>query len=154
GPPRTLLKVDILNIMGPSIVAAGALWGALQIPRQRLAAFTSTAVAIALLTPIVRGTPMLDGLPDPLEAYLRPVRGLSSFCLFPWAGFVFAGGVVGVLLADSRTSERESRVNACLAIAGTALAASAYAGSFLPSPYAHSEFWGGSPAFFAIRVGI
>src|SRR5262249_24533325 len=106
GPPRTLLKVDILNIMGPSIVAAGALWGALQIPRQRLAAFTSTAVAIALLTPIVRGTPMLDGLPDPLEAYLRPVRGLSSFCLFPWAGFVFAGGVVGVLLADSRTSER------------------------------------------------
>src|SRR4051812_48945008 len=28
GSPRTLLKIDILNIMGPSIVAAGIAWGA------------------------------------------------------------------------------------------------------------------------------
>ena len=27
GSPATLLKVDILNIMGPSIMAAAALWG-------------------------------------------------------------------------------------------------------------------------------
>jgi uncharacterized membrane protein len=154
GPPRSLLKVDVLNIMGPSIVAAGALWGALKNRRQRLAAFTSSAVAIALLTPIVRGMSMLDGLPDPLEAYLRPLRGFSSFCLFPWSGFVFAGGVVGVLLDDVRTPERESRLNAWLALAAAALAVAAYAGSFLPSPSAHSEFWGGSPSFFAIRVGI
>jgi fucose 4-O-acetylase-like acetyltransferase len=30
----------------------------------------------------------------------------------------------------------------------------AYAASFLPSPYADSEFWGGSPVFFAIRAGL
>ena len=34
-PARTLLKVDILNIMGPSIAAAGALWGAFRSPRAR-----------------------------------------------------------------------------------------------------------------------
>ena len=35
GSPRTLLKVDILNIMGPSIVAAAALWGAFRIAASR-----------------------------------------------------------------------------------------------------------------------
>ena len=40
GQLRTLLKVDILNIMGPSIVGAGALWGALRSTRARC---TSTA---------------------------------------------------------------------------------------------------------------
>jgi uncharacterized membrane protein len=154
GPPRTLLKVDILNIMGPSIVAAGALWGMFRGPGQRLVAFAASAIGISLLTPIVRAATVLGGLPDPLEAYLRPLRGFSSFSIFPWAGFVFAGAVVGVLLEDTRTPDGESRLNARFAIAAAALAAVAYAGSFLPSPYAHSEFWGSSPAFFALRVGL
>ena len=37
-PPRTLLKVDILNIMGPSIAAAAALWGAFRSTRARVVA--------------------------------------------------------------------------------------------------------------------
>ena len=35
--PRWLLKVDILNIMGPSIMAAAAIWGAVQHARGPLA---------------------------------------------------------------------------------------------------------------------
>jgi len=93
-------------------------------------------------------------LPDALEAYVRPLGGLATFSFFPWAGFVFAGAVVGVLLDQARVPERESRLNSWFAITGALLAAAAYAGSFLPTPYAHSEFWGGSPSFFAIRVGI
>ena len=154
GPPRSLLKVDILNVMGPSIVAAGALWGAARMSGQRLAAFAASAIAISLLTPIVRATPLLDGLPDPIEAYIRPLAGLSAFCFFPWAGFVFAGALAGVLLEGARTRDSESRLNTWLGLAGAALAVAAYAGSFLPTPYARSEFWGGSPAFFALRVGI
>jgi len=154
GAPRTLLKVDILNVMGPSIVAAGALWGSFRIPRRRLAAFAAVAAAISMVTPIVRVTRVLDGLPDVLEAYVRPLGGLSTFCFFPWSGFVFAGAVVGLLLDDTRSPDRESRVHWWFAIGGAALAAAAYAASLLPSPYAHSEFWGSSPAFFALRVGI
>jgi uncharacterized membrane protein len=154
GPPSSLLKVDILNVMGPSIVAAGALWGAFRMSGQRLAAFAVSATAISLLTPIVRATPLLDGVPDPIEAYIRPVRGLTNFCFFPWAGFVFAGALAGVLLEGARAPDRESRLNAWFGLAGAALAVASYAGSFLPTPYAHSEFWGGSPAFFALRVGI
>ena len=154
GPPRTMLKVDILNVLGPSIAAAGALWGALLNSRWRVTAFAATAAAISIATPIVHATRLLDGLPDALEAYIRPLGGATTFSFFPWAGFVFAGAVAGLLLDEARNPERESRLNSWFAITGALLAAAAYAGSLLPTPYGHSEFWVGSPSFFAIRVGI
>ena len=39
--PRTLLRVDILNIMGPSIMAAAALWG-MAGGRRRLAVYCAS----------------------------------------------------------------------------------------------------------------
>lgn len=154
GQPRTLLKVDILNIMGPSIVVAAAIWGALRGRISRAIAFALAAGAVSLLTPLMRASSVLDPTPDALEAYLRPIAGFSSFCIFPWTGFVFAGGCIGVLLDAARTPAAESQLNKWLAGTGFILALTAYAASFLPSPYAHSEFWGGSPAFFALRVGL
>jgi uncharacterized membrane protein len=153
GQPRTLLKVDILNIMGPSIVAAATLWGALRSTHARSLAFAASALGVSLLTPIVRTTRILDALPDPIEAYLRPVYG-SNFCLFPWLGFVFAGAMVGALLDDVRSPWTESRLNAWFFGLGGALAIGAYRASFLPSPYAHSEFWVSSPSYFLLRTGI
>jgi hypothetical protein len=67
---------------------------------------------------------------------------------------VFAGGVVGVLIDAVRTSFEESKLNLALFAGGVVLAAGAYASSWFPSPYAHSQFWGSSPAFFLIRTGI
>jgi uncharacterized membrane protein len=154
GPPRTLLKVDILNIMGPSIVMAGVMWGAFRGRVQRSVAFAIAATALSLITPVVRFAPALEALPNALEAYLRPLSGFSSFCFFPWTGFVFAGACIGALLDDTRTPHVESRLNTWLAATGLGLAACAYAASFLPTPYTQSEFWGGSPAFFALRVGL
>ena len=154
GPPRTLLKVDVLNIMGPAIAAAACLWGLFRTTAARGAACAAAAGAIALLAPIVRASPMLDPLPDPIEAYLRPAPPFSAFPIFPWVGFVFAGAVVGVLVAGTRTDQQESALNRRLAIAGALIATGAYALSFLPTPYPQSDFWGESPTFFALRAGI
>jgi uncharacterized membrane protein len=154
GPPRTLLKIDILNIMGPSIIVAAALWGAFRGRVQRSVAFATAATALSLIAPIVRSAALLDALPNALEAYLRPLTGSSSFCFFPWAGFVFAGACIGVLVDAARTPDAESHLNRWFAATGFGLAVCAYAASFLPTAYAHSEFWGGSPAFFALRVGV
>ncbi len=95
---RSLLKVDILNIMGPSIMAAAAIWGARTTVKGRLLAFSAAMLAVTFLSPIVRTTSILAALPDPIEAYLRPVGGLSNFVFFPWAGFVFAGAIAGLIL--------------------------------------------------------
>lgn len=145
GPPRTLLKVDILNVMGPSVAAAGAVWGLFRVPLSRSLAFAVSTVALSLMTPIVRSMHALDVLPDVLEAYVRPLTGFASFCIFPWSGFVFAGACAGVLLDAARTQPRESQLNTWFATMGLALSAAAYAASFLPSAYGHSEFWAARP---------
>jgi uncharacterized membrane protein len=153
-PVRSILKVDILNIMGPSIMAAAAMWGALTTVKGRLVAFSAATLAVTLLSPIVRNLSILSAFPDPIEAYLRPVGGLSNFVFFPWAGFVFAGAIVGIILDGLRTRQQEHLANLGFALAGMALTVAAYELSFFPSWHPQSHFWTTSPAFFFLRVGI
>jgi uncharacterized membrane protein len=152
--PNAILKVDILNIMGPSIVATAFLWGLTTSAPARVLFFAATTAAIALSTPIVRAIGWLAWLPDPIEGYIRPIPGLTNFSIFPWAAFVPAGAVTGVLIDRVRTPEAEARLNAGFAIGGALVAVAAYAASFLPSPYAKSNFWTSSPSFFFLRAGV
>jgi uncharacterized membrane protein len=154
GPVRSLLKVDILNIMGPAIMAAAWLWGSARTSGRRYAAFVTATLAMALLTPIVRTTEWIAALPDPIEGYLRPVPGLTNFVLFPWAGFVFAGTIAGLAIDNLRSPTQERRLNILLLAAGLALTVGAYGASHLPSPYAYTYFWTSSPSFFFLRVGL
>ena len=154
GPWWTLWKVDILNIMGPSIMAAAALWGIFREARAKIAAFVFATLAVSLLTPIIRASPHLAGLPDQVEGYLRPIPQLTNFVFFPWAAFVFAGAGAGVLVDGTRTAATEAKLNLRFGLGGTLLAAVALGASYLPSPYASSYFWTTSPAFFFIRAGI
>lgn len=155
-----LLKVDILNIMGPSIVAAAALWQAGRRRGARLALFAVAALVVSFLTPPVRGAAFLSAIPDPLEWYIRPAAGRSTFTLFPWAGFVFAGGVAGVLIAGAprqgsvREKDSEWRFQGALLAGSLLLVAGAYGASHLPSIYANANFWTTSPTFFLMRSGI
>ena len=153
---RTLLRVDILNVMGPAIVAAAALWGVCSRPRRREVAFLSMTLAMTVLTPIVRTASWLAGFPDPIEAYVRPAGVYSGFPFFPWAGFVFAGAFVGALLDrhPPTVPRADTRANTWFGVGGGLLAVAAYAGSFLPTLYAQSDFWTSSPSFFLIRLGL
>jgi len=152
--PRSLLKVDILNIMGPSIMAAAALWGLLTSSRGRSIAFALATLATAFLTPALRSASAIVALPEPLEAYFRPVPGLSNFVFLPWAAFVFSGALVGIWIHDVQTPAAEARLNVRLTVGGLALAVVALALSYLPNPYLASSFWTTSPAYFFMRVGI
>lgn len=151
---RTLLKVDILNIMGLAMLAGAVLWGLGRGSWSRAWLLAGAAVAAAMATPVVRATPLLALLPDPIEWYLRPFAGATTFTLLPWVGFLLAGGAVGFWI-DSARSARDVRVmNAGLAVVGTLIAVSGYAASFLPPIYAQTNFWTSSPTFFFLRLGI
>jgi uncharacterized membrane protein len=152
--PYTLLKVDILNIMGPSIAASAAVWGAGKTSRQRLLALGGTTLAVAFLTPAIRNAPLLVALPDPLEAYFRPVPGLSNFVFLPWAAFVFAGGFAGVLIDGARTARAQRRVNLGFGVGGALVAAISFGLSYLPNPFFQSYFWTTSPSFFFFRAAL
>src|SRR5688500_2634348 len=136
--PRSLLKVDILNIMGVSMVFAALLWYLGRRDAGRAALFAAATLAAALLTPLIRATPSLTPLPDPIEWYLRP-GGASTFTLFPWAGFLTAGAMVGVWLART-DAHRERRLNLTLAAIGLVIAAASYGASFLPPLFQGSTF--------------
>jgi uncharacterized membrane protein len=149
-----MLKVDILNIMGPAIVAAAGLWQAARDNRRRAIAFASAALAVCLVTPLVRTSPLVDLLPAAAQWYVRPTPGRNNFTFFPWAGFVFAGALIGVVLDRARGEAEERRLHVRMGLGGLAFAAACYAGSHLPSIYADSQFWTSSPMFFLLRVGL
>ena len=150
----TVFRVDILNIMGPAIVAAGAVWALATTAAGRIAAFSALAIGFSMLTPIVRASPVVEHLPVWFQWYLRPAGELTVFTLLPWAGFVFAGGAVGALLAIARDERSERRVHVAMAFAGAALIVLGYYTAARPSIYTAASFWTSSPTWFAIRVGI
>jgi uncharacterized membrane protein len=149
--PQSLLTVDILNVMGVSMLAASIGLACTRTLKARALLFTALTVAIAMLTPIIRASPLLSALPDPLEAYFRPLPGLTTFTLFPWAGFLTGGCIVGAWL-DARLSE--ARLNLWLLAIGATVAVGGYLSSVLPPLYARASFWTSSPTFFFLRLGI
>jgi uncharacterized membrane protein len=154
GGLQSLLKVDILNVMGLSMLAAAGLWGMGRRTSWRALILAIAAAAAAMLTPIVRATKLLDWLPDPVEAYFRPVPLFTGFTLFPWAGFVLAGAVIGLWLDSSRTPRDERQVIIALSWLGPALVVAGYAMALLPPIYAQTSFWTSSPTFFLLRLGV
>ena len=149
--PQSLLKVDILNVMGLSMMAAALIWRVGRGSRSRAALFAGATAAIAMITPLVRSAGWLAALPDPVEWYVRPAPGSTTFALFPWAGFLTAGAALGTWLAQEAD---ERRVNAAFLALGAAMAAAGYGASFLPALYEGATFWGSSPTFFFIRLGV
>jgi len=154
GPAWTLLKVDILNVMGLSIIAAAAVWGFARATRRRLVAFVLVTAALVWLAPLVRHIDALALLPDSIEGYLRPIPGFTNFTFFPWTAFVMAGAFCGVLLDEARAAAADRRVNLWFAAGGLLLAGVAYRCSFLPPLDPRSRFWTTSASFFFIRLGL
>jgi uncharacterized membrane protein len=150
----TIFRVDILNVMGPAIVAAGIVWGLARDATARVAAYAAATALTALATPIVRVSPVVDRLPTLLQWYARPAGEYTTFTLLPWIGFVFAGGAAGALIAAARDNREERRLLVWLAASGAALVALGFVTAARPSIYRVSYFWTSSPTWFAIRLGI
>lgn len=151
--PITLFRVDILNVMGPAMVAAGVLWMLAPNRAALIAIYAVAALAIAFVTPWARTARAVEGLPLLLQWYMRPAGEHTTFTLLPWAGFVFAGAASGALLAG-RPSGQDGRLQVVLGGAGAALVAFGAWTASRPALVAGSSFWTSSPTWFVIRVGI
>ena len=150
--PVALFRVDILNIMGPAMVAAGLVWLLVASPSRLAALYACLAAGIAMTTPLVRTMTSIGPLPMWMQWYFRPAGEHTTFTSFPWAGFVFAGAAVGAVLTASR--DRPYRLHASLAAAGLALVWVGVYTASRPAIYPASSFWTSSPTYFAIRVGV
>lgn len=154
-PLLNIFKVDMLNTMGLAIVAASYVWQWSADRRKRLLALAVATASITLLTPFIRGVGWLAPLPDPIEAYLRPAGPYAAFPLFPWAGFVFAGAIVGDLADATKTNpQRIAILQASIAVTAAAGIWLAWSASFRPALFPTASFWHDSPTFFFIRLGM
>ena len=149
----TLFRVDILNVMGPAIVFSGIVWSLARGRRAAVLSLSVVAGAIAMGTPLIRTAHWVAGLPTWVQWYLRPAADNTTFMLFPWAGFVFAGAAYGTVLAGARDAAAERRVATGLAAAGALVMALGFYTSYRPALYPVAAFWTSSPTYFAIRVG-
>jgi uncharacterized membrane protein len=154
GGVRSFLKVDILNVMGLSMLGTALLWGLTRRTATRLVVLVTATAATAMLTPIVRVAKWLEWLPAPIEAYFKPIPDFSGFTLLPWGGFVLAGAATGVWLDTARTPHEERRVIHWLVLLGPLLVAVGYGLSLLPPIYRETSFWTSSPTFFVLRLGV
>src|SRR5262245_30375590 len=156
-PPSTPLKlfrVDILNVMGPSMALVALAWVIGSSSTMRVWIYAIVATAVAMVTPIVRVSPLVDRLPVWFQWYVRPAGEFTTFTMFPWAAFVFAGAAAGALIAAVRDEAAERRMHIAFAAAGVLLIAVGFVTAGQPSIYQSSSFWTSSPTWFAIRLGI
>jgi uncharacterized membrane protein len=152
--PVDLLRVDILNCIGLSMLLIGVL--ALGVPRRASRTWRAAlaAATIALLTPLAWDLPWPSWLPFWLTGYWSGRAFGAFFPLFPWAGFTAAGAAVGLLLAHARQRGTEGRLIGALAVAALFGFPLALLLDRLPAVYPRYDFWWTSPNYFLIKLGI
>jgi uncharacterized membrane protein len=166
-PLSDLLRVDILNTIGLSMVLMGLLcWLVLSIERREQArsalvlASAATALLISLLTPLLWTTWRPRWLPWPLESYIDGVHNLGTpqswlFPIFPWTAFAFAGLAAGFILQSRTSRQREASTFFAMGAAGLVLiAASRFLDAQPRQLYPVYDYWHTSPDFFLLRLGM
>lgn len=166
---RDMLRVDILNIIGLSLVlmalmcrvAAAGNAADVHSLRVRSAMFAvACAAGISLATPPLWTTWRPRWLPWWLESYVNGVHTFDKpqtwlFPLFPWAAFAFLGLAIGFFLVSDWA--RSSLAASTAAVAGAGLLAILAGWWFDETPiriYAEYDFWHTSPNFFLMRAGV
>jgi len=165
-PWTDLLRVDILNLIGLSLIFLGILSWFTSAPdptiarRRGILAALAIATIIAMVTPLLWTTWRPNFLPWPLESYINGVHSLNEpqhwlFPIFPWIAFAFAGLAAGLSLFTDLARRRESFFFAGIALTG--LVSCALSALFDAAPihlYANYDYWHSSPEFLLLRCGV
>lgn len=165
-PWTDLFRVDVLNILGISMMSMGVLCyfaSAESVAAARNRSIVMSLLAatfVAMITPPLWTTLRPKFLPWPLESYFNGVHifGVPQpwlFPFFPWAAFAFAGLGVGFVLFAGFAKNREALSFALIGVSG--IAAGVISQFLDKSPihlYEVYDYWHSSPNFFLMRVGM
>ena len=165
-PWTDLLRVDILNTLGVSMMLMGVLCWFTAAPtvsaarsRGILCSFAAAAM-IALVTPPLWTNWRPTFLPWPLQTYINGVHTYPEpqhwlFPIFPWCAFAFAGLAIGFLVFSEFAQKRESLFFILLSLAGVAAILLSMLFDSLPIHlYAVYDYWHSSPNFVLARCGV
>jgi uncharacterized membrane protein len=172
-PWTDLFRVDVLNILGVSLILMALFWKLTTAPsvisagladqrwrNRTIALALLVAAAIAVAAPPLWTTHRLRFLPWMLESYINGVHIYDApqpwlFAIFPWCGFAFVGLAFGLFILSDFALRREVLALAIAASIGVVACALSlwwdYSGTRI---YAVYDYWHSSPNFFLMRCGI
>ena len=114
------ISVDVLQLIGMSLfILIVILFIAEKLKLNYTAVFIVLSTIVFLSSPFIEAVNWLEILPAPIAAYFYSGTG-SFFPLFPWSGYVIAGGVLGCYLAQNPFVFKTIRLSILLAIFGGA----------------------------------
>jgi uncharacterized membrane protein len=179
-PWTDLLRVDVLNILGLSMmlmavlcwatdVSVGAVGPRFSASQSRSSTLTVTiiaaliaAAAIAVATPWLWTTLRPRWLPWPLESYINGVHVYGQpqpwlFPIFPWVAFALVGLALGFLLFSDFARKKEAWFFAAVGGAGVIACGLSLSLDAAPLRLYSAEiydYWHTSPEFFLMRCGV
>lgn len=165
-PWTDLLRVDVLNVLGISIVLMAIIsWiTGTENPAtarvRNIAGAIAAAALVALATPALWTSARPRFLPWPLESYINGVHIFNEpqpwlFPLFPWVAFAFAGLTIGFCMFTRPARKREGWTFLLLGLAGAGLSGVSLLLDAVPLRWFGAyDYWHTSPNFFLMRTGI
>lgn len=152
---RDLLRFDILNNIGVSLVLLGLLFAVIGTNRSRYWALALATALVALASPAVWSSPAINSLPWFVRNFFNSAVEFGHFPVFPYFVFVPAGAVIGLLTRRFRGDKLKLiLLHYGLIAAGMLLM---LGGIWAAVAIPHSRGWilfYNSPEYSFIRIGV
>jgi len=117
---QLFISADVLQLIGFSLlILLLILFIAEKFKLNYTATFIIISAIIFIASPFIETINWIAFLPAPVAAYFYSGSG-SLFPLFPWSGYVIAGGILGCYLAQNPLVFKTSQFSKLLAIFGVA----------------------------------
>lgn len=128
---QSFFIVDVLQLIGISLlILLMILFVVEKFKLNYTLTFTITALVIFFISPFTEITNWNELLPAPLAAYFYSRAG-SLFPIFPWAGYVISGAVLGSYLAQNPMVFKSARFSMLMGIIGIMLMISSFLSDIL-----------------------
>lgn len=118
-------NVDILQCIAAGLLIMFVLRMLISSEKIYLYVLSAAAVVIFFISPFIWSVDFAGYMPVALADYLNPMHG-SYFPLFPWLGFLFAGGAAAKLYLKFRERNREKEFILWITVSGLVSVAAGY----------------------------
>lgn len=153
---RIFFSVDVLHLIGFGVLflmICAFISEKIKIPDYIV--FSVIGLSFFLLYPLFSKISWIEFFPAPVAGYFYTDTG-SSFPLFPWAGYVICGGVLGSYLAKNPAVFRTVRFSLLLGLAGLAFIFISFILKSFQSDYVGTDafIWFSGLGIISLRIGF
>ena len=151
---RSFWPVDVLQCIAVSLLFMLLLVMIARSHRVFLVLLCLAGCAVAFASPAMSTMNVDRLLSLPFSNYINSLHG-SLFPVFPWMSFVLFGGATGQLFAFLKAKMPEGKFFMRVFAVGIALIVLSIIANIQPVKiFPHYDFWGASPEFLFVRLGI